>query len=203
MLGMERYSLSVGGNVRCTPMTKPIAIATGCLLLAATSVATAKAPKPVKVSMNLIDTTGVGKSIGTITIAQTAKGLQLVPALKGLPPGEHGLHVHENGSCAPADKDGQPTAGQAAGGHYDPDGTKAHKGPGGGGHKGDLPKLVVGAKGTANSKIEVPGLKLADVAGRALVIHEGGDNYSDTPKPLGGGGTRIACGVIPGGTAAK
>ncbi|TMA53165.1 MAG: hypothetical protein E6J75_15750, partial [Deltaproteobacteria bacterium] len=37
-------------------------------------------------------------------------------------------------------------------------------------------------------------VKLEDVAGRALVIHEGGDNYSDTPKPLGGGGVRMACG---------
>jgi Cu-Zn family superoxide dismutase len=28
------------------------------------------------------------------------------------------------------------------------------------------------------------------------MIHEGGDNYSDEPAPLGGGGARIACGVI-------
>ncbi|MBV8452160.1 MAG: superoxide dismutase, partial [Deltaproteobacteria bacterium] len=26
--------------------------------------------------------------------------------------------------------------------------------------------------------------------------HAGGDNYSDTPLPLGGGGARLACGVI-------
>jgi len=32
--------------------------------------------------------------------------------------------------------------------------------------------------------------------GRAFVIHEGGDNFSDQPKPLGGGGARIACGVL-------
>jgi Cu-Zn family superoxide dismutase len=32
--------------------------------------------------------------------------------------------------------------------------------------------------------------------GHALMIHAGGDNYSDQPKPLGGGGARIACGVI-------
>jgi len=179
-------------------MTKLIAIATGSLLIATASVATAKAPKQVKVPINLIDKSGVGKPAGTITISETAHGLQLVTALRGLPPGEHGLHVHENGSCAPADKQGQPSAGEAAGSHYDPAATKAHKGPGGGGHKGDLPKLVVGPKGTANAKLEVPELKLEDVAGRALVIHEGGDNYSDTPKPLGGGGVRIACGVISG-----
>jgi Cu-Zn family superoxide dismutase len=28
------------------------------------------------------------------------------------------------------------------------------------------------------------------------MIHEGGDNYRDTPEPLGGGGGRIACGVV-------
>ena len=28
------------------------------------------------------------------------------------------------------------------------------------------------------------------------VIHEGADNFSDQPKPLGGGGARIACGEV-------
>jgi Cu-Zn family superoxide dismutase len=41
-----------------------------------------------------------------------------------------------------------------------------------------------------------PRLKLADVTNRAVIIHEGGDNYSDKPKPLGGGAGRIACGII-------
>ena len=76
-----------------------------------------------------------------------------------------------------------------------PTATKAHKGPGGGGHKGDLPKLVVSDKGEAKDKIEVKGVTLADFQGHALMIHAGGDNYSDAPKPLGGGGERIACGV--------
>jgi len=178
-------------------MTKLMAIVTASLLIAAGSVAAAKGARQVKVPVNFIDKSGIGKPAGTITISETADGLQLVTALKGLPPGELGLHLHENGSCAPADKDGQPSAGEAAGGHYDPAATKAHKGPGGGGHKGDLPKLVVGPDGTANVKLKAPGLSLADVAGRVLVIHEGGDNYSDTPKPLGGGGPRIACGVVP------
>ena len=37
---------------------------------------------------------------------------------------------------------------------------------------------------------------LAALRGKTLMIHAGGDNYSDQPKPLGGGGARIACGVI-------
>jgi Cu-Zn family superoxide dismutase len=178
-------------------MTKLTAITSGILFLTAASASAAeKAPKPVKVEVNFIDATGVGKSAGTITIKQTADGLELDTKLKGLTPGEHGFHLHENGSCAPADKEGKPAAGQAAGGHFDPDATKAHKGPGGGGHKGDLPKLEVDPKGNAKGRLKVAGLKLDDVKGKSLMIHEGGDNYADAPKPLGGGGARVACGVI-------
>jgi Cu-Zn family superoxide dismutase len=179
-------------------MTKLAALFLGAsLAFAGSARAAGKGPKPIKVPINLIDASGTEKPAGTITISETADGLELAPKLKGLPPGEHGFHLHEKGSCAPGDKEGKPAAGIAAGGHFDPDGVKAHKGPGGGGHKGDLPKLEVDAKGTASGKLKAAGLKLADVEGKALMIHEGGDNYSDTPKPLGGGGSRIACGVIP------
>jgi len=155
-----------------------------------------QAAKSAKATINLISADGVGKPVGTVTIKESKDGVTIEPKLKDLPPGEHGFHVHEKGSCDPADKEGKKTAGQAAGGHYDPEGTKAHKGPEGGGHKGDLPKLVVSDKGEAKGKLEVKGLTLADFRGKALMIHAGGDNYSDTPKPLGGGGERIACGVV-------
>jgi superoxide dismutase, Cu-Zn family len=42
-------------------------------------------------------------------------------------------------------------------------------------------------------------LSVNDVRGRSFVVHEGGDNFSDQPKPLGGGGARIACGTVPKG----
>ena len=54
-----------------------------------------------------------------------------------------------------------------------------------------MPKLVVSDKGEAKEKLEVKGVTLADFQGHALMIHAGGDNYSDAPKPLGGGGERI------------
>jgi Cu-Zn family superoxide dismutase len=161
------------------------------------------AAKPVKVTLNEITPTGVGPAIGTITIKEQKGGLVLDTNLKGLPAGEHGFHLHEKGSCDPGQKDGAAAAGIAAGAHYDPDATKAHKGPGGGGHKGDLPKLDVPASGAVKAKLKVEGLTLADVAGRSLMIHAGGDNYADAPAPLGGGGARIACGVIPGEAKAE
>jgi Cu-Zn family superoxide dismutase len=173
------------------------AIVTAMAIAMTPSKATAAKPAKVKVPMTFITADGVGKEAGTITVTDSKDGVTLATDLKGLPPGEHGFHMHDKGSCDPADKDGKKTAGQAAGGHFDPDATKAHKGPGGGGHKGDLPKLEVSDKGVSKTKLDVPGLKVADLAGHALMIHAGGDNYADAPKPLGGGGERIVCGVVP------
>ena len=87
-------------------------------------------------------------------------------------------------------------AGLAAGGHYDPTHAGKHEGPGMQGHKGDLPFITADANNKVNAKLHVAGLTTADIKGRSLIIHAGGDNYSDTPAPLGGGGARIACGLI-------
>jgi Cu-Zn family superoxide dismutase len=150
----------------------------------------------VVVQMNLISDQGVGAAIGTVTLTDTPQGLKLTPALSGLTPGNHGFHVHEKPDCAAALKDGKPAPGFAAGGHYDPAGAGKHEGPAGKGHLGDLPFLKVGADGNAMETVVAPHLKIGDVKGRSLMIHAGGDNYSDVPEKLGGGGGRIACGVI-------
>ena len=50
--------------------------------------------------------------------------------------------------------------------------------------------------GVANNPVLAPRLKMADLRGRSLMIHAGGDNHADHPAPLGGGGPRVACGVI-------
>lgn len=157
----------------------------------------ALAAAPVTTTIHLITATGVGPAIGTITATEGGGGLVLTPKLTGLAPGVHGFHLHANASCQPAEKDGKPGAGLAAGGHFDPASTGKHLGPTGDGHKGDLPPLTVTADGsTAPEPLTAPHLTLADIAGHAFVIHAGGDNFSDTPEPLGGGGGRIACGVV-------
>lgn len=149
------------------------------------------------VEMNLVTSQGVGQSIGEVTIAETANGLEFTPDLKALPPGEHGFHVHANGSCQPAIKDGKASAAESAGGHLDPHKTGKHAGPDGEGHLGDLPVLVVNNEGKAIVPVTATRLKsLNDIKDKALMIHVGGDNMSDQPKPLGGGGARFACGVI-------
>lgn len=166
------------------------------VLLFVLAFALAAAADQTTVQMNLITEQGIGQSIGTVTLVDTPAGLKLVPALRGLTPGAHGFHVHEKPDCGPGVKDGKPGAGLAAGDHYDPKSTGKHEGPTGKGHLGDLPALVVGPDGNATTSVIAPRLKVSYIKGRSLMIHAGGDNYSDTPAPLGGGGGRAACGVI-------
>ena len=150
----------------------------------------------IVVQMNLISDQGSGASIGTVTLTDTPQGLTLAPALSGLTPGNHGFHIHEKPDCAAGVMDGKPAPGLAAGGHYDPTSAGKHEGPVANGHLGDLPVLKVGADGKATETVVAPRLKTGDVKGRSLMIHAGGDNYADVPEKLGGGGGRIACGVI-------
>ncbi|KFF62631.1 superoxide dismutase [Pectobacterium brasiliense] len=150
------------------------------------------------VTLNEALPTGTGGSIGEVSITETPYGLLFTPNLKGLEAGIHGFHVHENASCEPAEQDGKPVPALAAGGHLDPKKTGKHLGPyNDQGHLGDLPGLVVNADGTSTYPILAPRIKsLSEVKNHALMVHVGGDNYSDTPAKLGGGGARMACGVI-------
>jgi Cu-Zn family superoxide dismutase len=139
---------------------------------------------------------GIGDPVGTVRIVESPYGLVFYPRVTGLPAGLHGFHLHENPSCAPGNRDGAAVAALGAGGHLDPNGTRHHGEPWGDGHLGDLPPMFVGADGTASTPVLAPRLKLADLAKRSLMVHAGGDNHADVPAPLGGGGARIACGVV-------
>lgn len=149
------------------------------------------------VDMTAVNEQGVGGSAGQITISESPYGLVFTPALEGLAPGVHGFHLHQNGNCGPAEKDGKIVPAGAAGGHYDPAGSNAHGTPWGEGHLGDLPALYVEADGSVSQPVLAPRLSMADIAGKALVIHAGGDNHADMPAALGGGGARVSCGLIP------
>jgi len=155
------------------------------------SLAATVALADITVPMNFTAEKGVGASVGTITISETSHGLLFTPNLKGLKPEVHGFHIHINPSC--------DQKGAAAGGHFDPKNTGKHLGPyNDNGHLGDLPAITVNADGTATLPVLAPRLMhLANIKNHALMIHEGGDNYSDTPAKLGGGGARMICGVIP------
>ncbi|MBA2408666.1 MAG: superoxide dismutase family protein [Gammaproteobacteria bacterium] len=157
---------------------------------------TAARADEMTIEMRTVDDDGVGAAIGDVKATTTPWGVLLKPHLSDLPPGMHGFHVHENPTCEPAKDEGEITAAYAAGSHYDPAQTGKHRGPYGSGHLGDLPPLYVDSEGNATHPVLAPRLKLNDLNERALMVHVHGDNYSDKPVELGGGGPRMACGVI-------
>jgi Cu-Zn family superoxide dismutase len=151
----------------------------------------------LRAEMRRATVAGPGETLGTVTVRDGADGATVTAALHGLPGGPHGFHIHENGSCQAGTVNGQPAPAAAAGGHFDPQHSGKHEGPHGTGHLGDLPLLQAAADGTVEQRVAAP--RIGDVValkGKAVVIHAGGDNYSDQPAPLGGGGGRIACGIL-------
>lgn len=140
-----------------------------------------------QVSTNLHGTNHAKENFGTVTFTDGPYGLVITPHLSQLPPGAHGFHLHEYSNCG--------DHGMAAGGHFDPEKTNQHQGPYKTGHLGDLPVLFVNSEGKANTPLLAPKLTTKQLKGLTVMLHHGGDNYTDTPK-LGGGGSRIACGVI-------
>lgn len=163
---------------RFQPKIHFIAAALSSLILSTTYAAT------IKSEVHASD----GTSLGQIIFEDSEYGLLIIPHLSKLPVGLHGFHIHINPDCG--------ANGMNAGGHFDPTNTNKHQGPYGKGHLGDLPVLATHSNGEANTPILAPRLTTLNIQGHAIMIHEGGDNYSDTP-PLGGGGARIGCGEIP------
>ena len=174
-------------------MYKHILLALALICLAFVAIA----QESISIDIFALTPEGQGEKIGTILAKDTDSGLELTTDLKGLTPGTHGFHLHQNPNCGPAEKNGTSVPGLAAKGHFDPEQTGLHEGPEGKGHLGDLPALDVDQHGNAQTSALVPRLKTTDLKGHSLIIHAGGDNYSDLPNPLGGGGARVSCGVIP------
>ena len=138
-----------------------------------------------------------GAEVGTVTFTEESGGISVHADVKGLPPGEHGFHIHAVGSCtAPDFKD--------AGGHFNPTNKKHGKDNPEGHHEGDLPNLVIQADGTGSIDFTVEGATLSpgdqslmDKDGSAVVVHADPDDYKT--DPTGNAGARIACGVVKAG----
>jgi Cu-Zn family superoxide dismutase len=135
-----------------------------------------------------------GKEVGSANLTQTPRGVLINLSVKGLPPGEHALHVHAVGKCEP------PFT--SAGGHFNPDHKKHGLMANEGAHAGDMPNLHIPQNGdltveVLNATVTLEKGKpnsLLDSDGSALVIHAGTDDYKT--DPTGDAGGRIACGVV-------
>lgn len=136
-----------------------------------------------------------GNTIGHVHLSQDRHGVVRVDVkVKGLSAGLHGIHIHAVGACTPTFAD--------AGGHYNPlaheHGLENPAGP----HAGDLPNLVVDAKGHGRLRATTDRVTLTDgpatlfdLDGSAFIIHAAPDDQV-TNVGNGGSGARIACAVI-------
>jgi superoxide dismutase, Cu-Zn family len=132
-----------------------------------------------------------GKEVGSVaSTGGNATGLPLTIRVHGLPPGVHGMHLHEVGLC-------DPPKFESSGAHWNPAGRKhGHENPEGP-HAGDLGNLTVAADGTgsADALVATTGPK---PRGLSFVIHAKVDD--EKTDPSGNSGDRIACGIVfPGG----
>jgi Cu-Zn family superoxide dismutase len=135
-----------------------------------------------------------GKSVGAIVLSPKGSGVALKLELHGLPPGDHGIHFHQNPKCDAPDF-------KSAGPHYNPDNKKHGFENPDGHHAGDMLNFSVDAHGKANGSLEDKDVTLADGphslfsnGGTAIVIHAKADDMKTDPS--GNSGDRIACGVI-------
>ena len=144
--------------------------------------------------VTLRDTTG--RTVGTAQLVPDADGVRVVMSINGLPAGEHGLHVHQNGQCDAPDF-------TTAGPHFNPSnrqhGAENPNGP----HDGDLPNITIDAnlRGSITATVRDVTLNgagsnsLRKPGGTSLMVHANADDYNTDPS--GNSGARIACGVIP------
>jgi Cu-Zn family superoxide dismutase len=166
---------------RTLPVIAIAALCAGCAAMSA--------PAPSALA-ELVATTG-NSAAGTVAFTQKGDKVVVHARVSGLAPGAHGFHIHEKGDCSSGD-------GMSAGGHFNPFG-KPHAYPTiEDRHAGDMPMLAADASGnavmTAELDVITVGSGVADVIGKAVIVHKDPDDFKT--QPTGNSGARVACGVI-------
>jgi len=146
-----------------------------------------------EVIVDLVDTNE--EQVATATLTEGESGVNIALEGENLPPGEHGFHFHETGSCELPDF-------ESAGGHYNPTDANHGMNDPDGPHAGDMENIEVSEDGTVDTEVTADMVTLEEgqdntlftEEGTALMIHSEADDYES--QPSGDAGDRIACGVV-------
>uniref|UniRef100_C1BQG7 Superoxide dismutase [Cu-Zn] n=1 Tax=Caligus rogercresseyi TaxID=217165 RepID=C1BQG7_CALRO len=138
------------------------------------------------------------KPVGEVYFIQMPGGEVIVKGgVRGLTPGKHGFHVHQNPSLEDDCK--------GAGPHFNPFGqTHGHKASAMR-HVGDLGNILT-SEGSSHTRIHKvdnvisTNMGESNIIGRALVVHAGEDDLGqggdEGSLKTGNAGARVACGII-------
>jgi superoxide dismutase, Cu-Zn family len=136
-----------------------------------------------------------GSSVtGNAIFEQEGSIVTMIATLSGLSEGTHALHLHQKADCSSDD-------GKSSGGHWNP--TAQPHGEWGaaeGFHLGDIGNFEADASGNGTVSFETNkwclgcGDESKDILGKAIIVHEGTDDY--TSQPSGAAGTRVSCGGV-------
>jgi superoxide dismutase, Cu-Zn family len=136
-----------------------------------------------------------GATLGVLSLESRPAGVKITGRLTSLPPGTHGIHLHQTGKC-------DPDAFTTAGAHLNPEGKRHGLENPAGPHAGDMPNIVANAAGEAtvdllswpNVTVGSGAGGLFDADGSSIVVHAQADDQ--VTDPAGNSGARIACGVM-------
>jgi len=131
---------------------------------------------------------------GTVNFVQENGQVKLAANMTGLTEGVHAIHIHQTADCSSVD-------GKSTGGHWNPTAQPHGKwGTEEGYHKGDIGNFTVEADGLGAIKMMTDewcigcGDKNKDILGKAIIVHQGTDDF--TSQPSGAAGARVSCAGI-------
>ena len=147
--------------------------------------------KKIKLKLDPKSNSGVS---GNVVFSEENGMVTMTAIMGGLTPGAHAIHLHEKADCSADDA-------TSTGGHWNPTSEPHGKwGSPEGYHKGDIGNFEADENGNGTITFSTDewcigcGDPNKDILGKAVIVHEGSDDF--VTQPTGAAGGRVTCGAV-------